>query len=53
MKTSVIAAALGLSFVVALAWTSARDTTVRSEAATGSSDCYADGGGPNEPTLCT
>jgi hypothetical protein len=53
MKTSVIAAVLGLSLVVALALTNGRDATSTGEAATDARECYAGGRGPNEPTLCT
>ena len=53
MKTSVIAAALGLSLLAVFAWRDGHDAPVTSEAPTTSGSCYADGPGPNEPTLCS
>jgi len=53
MKTSVIAAALGLSLLLAFAWRADHDGALTSKAAATAANCYADGRGPDEPTICT
>ena len=52
MKTLVIAAALGLSLLLAFALQVGAGSGSTSKASTTKGDCYADGPGPTEPTLC-
>jgi hypothetical protein len=53
MKTPMIAAALSLSLLLAFAWAAGHDGPSTSKAAAATGDCYADGQGPDKPTLCT
>ncbi len=52
MKTPVIAAAFGPRLLLVLAWKTGHDAPSTGKAPTNSGSCYAEGPGPNEPTLC-
>jgi hypothetical protein len=53
MKTLGIAAALGVSLLLVFAWQAGDGAPSASTASPSGGSCYAEGPGPEEPTLCS